>query len=237
MPFQDLKSQILFEFTGLGDRDRHDVNCVASLEFIGAISMNREERIKIELSTLLDEYKLLKAEIVSNLNSGRQVVNLTLTAIGFLVAAGKSIVDSGSLIIFLIAPLFFNVLAWTQLRYTFLVLDMGAYLRNKLVKHIREALKELSPESLQGFSYVMEWEEAGKGLTRGYAGFKGVLFLLIAGSNYGIPLFAAVASTLAFFLLVDSMHVIIVLEIVLIVANLLSLVYSSVWGWIAERRR
>lgn len=199
--------------------------------------MNRDEQIKVELPILLDEYKALKAEIVSNLNSGRQIVNLTLTAIGVLIAAGKYIIESKALITFLIAPLFFYFLAWTQLRYTFLVLDMGTYLRKNLLQHIREDLKELSPESKQDFSHIMEWEEAEKGATRRYRGVKLLLFLPIAGANYGIPLLAAVLSTITFFLLVGSGYEIGFLEISLIVINVIGLFYSAMWGWAAERQR
>ncbi len=48
--------------------------------------MNKDELLKTELSTLLEEYRQLKAEIVSNLEAGRQVANLTLTAAGVLIA-------------------------------------------------------------------------------------------------------------------------------------------------------
>lgn len=199
--------------------------------------MNREEQIKLELSILLDEYKALKSEIVSTLGSARQVVNLTLAAIGVLIAGSKYVVESGFVIIFLIAPLFFYVLAWTQLRYTFLVLDMGLYLRDDLTRHIREALRKLSEESMRDFSYIMQWEEAGKGPTRRHKGIRALLFLPIAGGSFGVPLFAAVLSTLAFFALMDSRHELGILEIGLILFNVVALIHSAAWGWIAERRR
>ena len=199
--------------------------------------MNRDEQIKAELSILLDEYKALKAEVVSNLNSGRQVVNLTLVAVGVLIGGSQVVIQSGHIIVFLIAPLFFHLLAWTQLRYTFLVLEIGSYLRDVLAPRIRQALREMANETEEELSYIMQWEEAGKGPSRGHKGIGWLLFLPIAAGSYGLPLLAAALSTLGFLSIMESSRDLGALAMALIVLNTAALVYSVAWGWIAERRR
>ena len=221
--------------------------------------MDREDQLKIELNVLLDEYKALKAEIVSNLNSARQIVSLTLTAIGALIAVSKYIVESGAISVFLIAPLFFYALAWTQLRYVFLVLDMGAYLRKNVAQRIRAIMVELSskaaPELQPGskFTHILKWEELGRSpINRFERGipesptrfkkkvlkFKGkvwkLLFLPIAGSNYGIPLLASIVSLVTFCFLSSEITK---SQLILLAIDVIGLLYSLGWGWKAEKQR
>jgi hypothetical protein len=203
--------------------------------------VDRNEHIKVQLEVLLAEYTALKTEIVSNLNAGRQVVGLTLTAVAALIGVGPAIVASGGSIVFLIAPLFFYALAWTQLRYVSLVLAMGKYLRCHVAPSIRCLLSDLAgnaaaPEQLtERFRYVMKWEEAGRSLTRAYAGIERILFVPIAGANFGIPLLAAVASVTTYFLTPGGSPR--ATEVSLVVVDGIGLVYSAYWGWRAERER
>lgn len=206
--------------------------------------MQRDEQLKIEHSTLLEEYKALKSEIVSNLNAARQVVNLTLTAIGALIAATPYIAQSDMEILFLVAPIFLYGLAWTQLRYIFLVLDMGTYLKERLIPRIRAVLEEMSPgkppdHNSVSYDHIMSWESPGKSPIRlPSSTFLKVLFIPIAGSNYGLPLLVAVVSAAAFVVLASSRqeplsgH-----EVMLLLINVLAFFYSVFWGFKAEAKR
>lgn len=201
--------------------------------------MNKDEGLKMEHDTLLEEYKALKTEIVSNLNSARQTANLTLTVIGILIAAAPFIIQSQAIILFLIVPIFFYALDWSQLRYVYLVIDMGVYLRGTVVPGIHRILTEISPGEGHDFSKIMSWELSGRGPTRlRSTKLLRMLFLPVAGANYGIPLLAAVLSVGAFLLLAfQSSQAISAVELALIVVNVVAFLISAFWGFQAELRR
>jgi hypothetical protein len=203
--------------------------------------MNMDEQLKTELGTLLEEYKALKTEIVSNLDSARQVATLTLTAVGILITAAPFIIQSQATVIFLIAPLLFYVLAWAQLRYIYLVLDMGTYLREVVVPNVQRLLKETHTRKEKGHdvSYIMSWELPGKGPSRlRPTRFLRLFFLPIAGANYGIPLLAAILSAGTFLILsYQNSQTISAVEWALIATEAVALLYSAFWGFQAELRR
>ncbi len=200
--------------------------------------MKKDEQLKLELSTLLEEYRALKTEIVSNLDSARQVIALTLTAVGILITATPFIIQIQGIIIFLITPLLFLGLAWSQLRYIYLVLDMGIYLRDVIVPNVHRLLKETHTQE-RDISYILSWELPGKGPSRlRPTKLLNVMFLPIAGANYGIPLLAAVLSICTFlFLSFQNAQPISTVEFVLIVVESVALLYSAFWGFQAEFRR
>jgi len=198
--------------------------------------MKKDDQLKTELDALLEEYRALKSEIVSNLDSGRQIATLTLTAIGILITASPFIIQSHATIIFLVAPLLFYVLAWSQLRYIYLVLDMGNYLKDVILPNVHRILKETQTNNKHDISFILGWELPGKGPSRlRPTKLLRLLFLPIAGANYGIPLLAAIMSVITFLLL--NFESISTVEFILIVVEAVALVYSAFWGLQAERQR
>lgn len=201
--------------------------------------MDDREQLKLEYSALLEEYKSLKSEIVANLDSARQVVGLTLTAIGVFIAIAPYVVESQTIILFLIAPLFFYGLAWTQLRYIYLALDMGTHLREAVLPRIQLTLARMHPQAGEDFSNLMGWDLANRSplrLRRG--GLRRLLFLPIAGANYGIPILASVLSVGTFLLLaLHSSQPLSIIEVVLIAVNGIAFLYSIGWGVVAELGR
>lgn len=200
--------------------------------------MSEDEQLKLELSTVLEEYKTLKAEIMANLASGRQVANLTLTSVGILIAAAPIIIQSQATIIFLVAPWLFYVLAWSQLRYTYLVLDMGDYLRDVVVPHVHQLLKQNQTVD-RDIAYILSWELPGKGPSRlRRTKLLRCLFLPIAGANFAIPLFAAALSMGTFLILAfQNTQTISGVEWLLIAVDVAAFIYSAYWGLEAERGR
>lgn len=199
----------------------------------------KDSQLQIELSTLLEEYRMLKTEIVSNLVSGRQIATLTLTAVGILVAAAPSIIEQQVKIIFLIAPLLFYVLAWSQLRYTYLVLDMGTYLRSVVVPNIHRLMKEMQIDKVRDIAYLMSWELPGKGPSRlRRTKLLRVLFLPIAGANFGVPLLAAVFSVATFLMLsYQTPQTVSIVEVFLVGVDTIGFIFSAFWGYQAELSR
>lgn len=192
----------------------------------------------LELELLKDEYKVLKNEIISNLESARQVMGITVASIGVLIALGKVAVDVGMVDVFLIVPFLFYALAWTQLRYVFLVLDMGVYLKIEIAPRIRNLLKQSATESNQNFDHILSWENQGPSPRRSIKNpFYRFFFIPIAGANFGIPLLASVFSIIAFFFFKNNATGITGIEKNLILLNVIAVVYSSIWGIVAERKR
>ena len=162
--------------------------------------MANNSQYQLELDLLKEEYKVLKNEIISNLESGRQVMGITVASIGVFIALGKVAVDAGMVDVFLVVPFLFYALAWTQLRHVFLVLDIGVYLRTQIAPRIRNLLELTVTESVNDFSHILSYENKGRSARRSIKNplFR-FLFIPIAGANFGIPLLAAVFSVIAFF--------------------------------------
>jgi hypothetical protein len=220
------------------------LECIKSLgeSKLSHSDVSKQEHLKTELSILLEEYNALRAEIISTLESGRQVTSLTLVAIGALIAGIPYISQSQIYIVFLIAPLFFYCLAWTQLRYISLAQDIGDHIRTVISPRVLEILFELSPEPRHDFRNVMSWEDPGKNpmfqLRRRRRWLLSLLFLPIAGSNYGTPLLGAVLSVCAYLMIAfQNALVVSFLEIGLISINVVAFIYSVFWGFQAELRR
>lgn len=200
--------------------------------------MGKDDQIRSEMTLLTDEYKALKAEIESNLVSARQVSGLAFTAIGVLIGGGRFLVDSGQSILFLIAPVFFYALAWAQLRYVFLVLDMGSHLHSVVAPRVRRLLGNLADNDKRNFDHILSWEDKGEGPVMGFTNrLIRLLFIPIAGANFGIPLLAALCSIIAFLVFRKSDVGVSKTEFVLIALNLAAFVYSAAWGIAAERSR
>src|ERR1051326_7930867 len=97
-----------------------------------------------EYSALIEEYKTLKAEITSNLNSSRQGTALTLVALGAAAGSAKAVVESADWVLLLFPPVFLALLL-NQLRYTYLALDMGTYINDALAQRIRTLVQSNVP--------------------------------------------------------------------------------------------
>lgn len=200
--------------------------------------MNSDEVTKLEIDVLLVEYGALKTEIVANLNSARQTTGLTMTAVGALLASSPFIVSSNATLVLLIAPVFFYLLACTQLRYVWLVLDMGRHIQAVLEHgfHERLAILERRSDAVDhNLAAVLSWETAGSGLLARFEGFKRLIFIPIAGANFGVPLLAGMSSAIAYFVLPGAELG--ALQIGLATVDVAGCVYCGYWGWQADKAR
>ena len=107
------------------------------------------DKSDIQYSALLEEYKCLKSEIAANLASSRQVTNLTLLAFGVVASASSVLATSGGDWALLLGPPVFVALTLSQLRYTYLAVEMGTYINGTIARQI-----QLLAES----DAVMGWE-------------------------------------------------------------------------------
>ena len=195
-------------------------------------SISPKEVIEAELKVVLEEYKTLREELLANIDAARQVLNLTLTAVGVFLAVSPLFLQSQQPGLFLVVPFLFYAMAWAQLRYILLGHDISNYLRKVVEPQVRGNLSELAPTVQRDFSLVLGWSNRGGGLLKHH---KGIFVLPIAGANYGIPLLAAVFSMVAYFVLVFSGGgAVLMLDWLLLALNAGALIYSMVWGFRVE---
>jgi hypothetical protein len=192
--------------------------------------MSREEQLKLEHSTLMEQYKSARDEIESLLDASRQVVNLTLTVISLILGASVFI-ETKLPIAFLILPLFLYGLVWIQLRHILLMRRASAYIAEAIAPRVRSIMKEIFPEKAIETEHILDWEEKWQSPGRRKGG---VLLLPVLGANYGLPLFAAVLFLVVY---IFSVSVVSVAGWMLIGINLLALIYSIVLGFLVEFRR
>ena len=190
--------------------------------------MNADDFLTTELKTHLEEFKAARETMLFDVGASRQVINITHTAAGIFVAATPFIIQSELPILFLIIPIIFYPLAWSQIRNLYLSDVLSEYLLKMLIPQIRKVLGELSPDKDRDLSQVLGMEAYFGAADRRN---RLVLFPIAAG-NYGINLLAILFSLSAYFVLLNqlSRHTLTV-ELLLIIANGLLLLYTVFLGF------
>jgi hypothetical protein len=151
---------------------------------------NTLEQLKLELNCRLEEYRALRAEIVSTLTSAYQTTNLTLIAIGVVISGSKFTLETPILLIS--ASLVFNVLLWTQLRYEQAVLNMSNHIITTVTPAIRKILEDISHR--ENLNTLLSWESSG----REHNHSDDVFLYPIEGARYGLPLLSAIFTFFAY---------------------------------------
>lgn len=185
-----------------------------------------------KINILLHEYNALKSEIASTLETSRQMLNLTFTLFGLFIAGFPFITDLVIQLnirqIILVSPILFYLIAWSQIRYIMLVLDMGTYLREHTVAKLNRYL---------GNDLALSWEDKGRSQLK-RAKWSAALVIPIAGSHFAVPILAAIAPLLGYFVFMSNNGLTLnVLDYVLIFLNIVAFVYSVFWGFYVETQR
>ncbi|MCI0561664.1 MAG: hypothetical protein MN733_24510 [Nitrososphaera sp.] len=190
--------------------------------------MDKDELLKLEHATLLEEFRAARENMLFDVGLSRQIINITLTAAGILVVGAPYIIQSDLPTLFLIAPLVFYPLAWSQIRYLHISNVISQYLLTVLIPRIQRVLKELSPDKDRDFDSIMSWEAYLGAAERRY----GLILLPIAGGNYGINLLAVMFSICGYFVVVyEKSQPITTLDLILIIINVILLLYSIGLGF------
>jgi hypothetical protein len=150
----------------------------------------RLEQIKLEINVGLEEYKALRAEIVATLTSSHSTTNLTLTASGILIAGSPFIIQYHAIYLFLLASYCFFLIAWTQLRYVHVAVNISEHISKIIAPNIRCSLAKLSLCRSDGVVDLLMWEEAGQNSHLWAAPLQ--------AARYLFPVFAASASAIGF---------------------------------------
>lgn len=148
---------------------------------------------EVELKVLIEEYKTLREEIISDQNasfSNTTTTLATLTAVLSIIAALKTPTKP-----FWVAftPMLFFVLNLYQLRLGIMTANISHYIAEVLSPRI----KKLSPGSFKSY-YPFEWEESAR--TPWFS--NNHVFKFVEAARFGLQLFLALAVTLFYFSLV-----------------------------------
>ena len=200
---------------------------------------NEENILNLEISIILEEYRSLKNEIVNNLNSARQITNLTLLAVGVLVTAETLNLEHYYPTLFLIISLIFITLALVQLRFVYLVLDMGKYIQNILKTTTMKLLSKYTGNNTKDYEYIFGWDDKGKGpIALRELVIEKIVFFPIAGASFAIPIIAAILSIATFeYMVFINIHQLTLIDQILIGINIIALIYCIFWGILAELKR
>jgi hypothetical protein len=194
--------------------------------------------VKLEYDALIKEYESLRAEIVSTLDSARQVTNYALVFMGAALAVlptlSETLVQSQNATIILIAPAIFYFLPWTALRYAIVSARQGCYINQTIAPSIRRCITRLEPALEQEAQGLFGWEKPGKSVLHTY----GLRSLPIAAGHFGLPLFGAVLLLGLYAAFMYSQRLFIQpVDVVLIAINIICLLYSVWWGAKTEQSR
>lgn len=198
------------------------------------LPMNSDEALRMEYKAHLEEFSALRMEILASLDSARQVIGLTLTAIGALLVAVPFVLERKATVVFLLAPFLFCALSWTRLRHTFLVLDIGTYLREALIPRMRQVVTSVSG-GLERADHILGWEYWGASLpSSSRTRLDRVRIFPVVRANDVVPVLASVGSVAAYFL--SGQIILDRVTIPLLVLDVLLVAYTWHLGGIAETR-
>lgn len=107
-----------------------------------------------EFSCLLEEYRALRAEIVSRLESQQEILNYTVVLIAAALPFGGTIIDNKQYTFLLLIPLVFDLLAWLFLVQENMIDALGVYLNVRLAPR----MEQLLGHKLQTKDPMWEWE-------------------------------------------------------------------------------
>lgn len=152
-----------------------------------------------ELDVLLEQYRALRAELLVTMTSTRGVLQLSLIALGVLVAAAPKIAEEGypASYLFLAIPLVFYGLSLTFLRYMLLHTEVVEHIHYRISPRVRQLLARDGDYGGLQCEWILSWEDE--------AGYKGPLSRYqwwCAPIPYGpqlVPLFGAALSVVGFF--------------------------------------
>ena len=194
-----------------------------------------DKYLQKELDILLEEYKALRGELVLTMGNTRQILHLSLIAIGVFLAASPNIITSGYTVLFLIIPFCLYGLGLTFLRYLFLHIEIIDHIHHVVTPRVRSILKDLCPNKDRNFDGVMSWEEE--------SGFVGplkrysVIYWPIPAAPQLVPILASVVSIAAYFFTVHSpLKSLPAVDYFLLVANIFALPYLMYIGFRVGRR-
>jgi len=198
----------------------------------------KEEQIKLEFNALLEEFKTVRENILFDVDSNRQVLTLTLTSASILVAGSSFIIQSQFITLFLVMPIIFYALAWSQVRYLYLDASLSSYLNNVLAPRLRKVLADLTPDTKNDYSSLLSWET----YLQNKESRVNFTLMSIGAARYSIPMLLACLPIMIYFIVKfqQPLQPIPFWDIALVILNavlLLYTVYLGFWAWFILPKR
>ena len=193
--------------------------------------MRSEEQLKLAYDTHMEEFKFIREEINANIESSRQTLTITLTAMGILIGASPFIIDSRIPVLFLVASLPFYIISWVQVRYIFFQNNLGDYLEQNLIPNIRNSISNINPSANFDVSYILGWQSQWR------KRYQSLLLLPATIAYFAVPLLAATLSLSAYFIFNTQLQMpLTIIEYLLIGINIAFFLYSIILGFWTYRR-
>lgn len=156
------------------------------------------------------------------------MLNLTIAALGGLIALSPYIIASNVPTFFLVASLFFLGLALSQIRFVSIASVLSRHIRTIITPRVLSNLSQMQDRPDFDATPVMNWEVQGRNVIRP----RNLLLVPIAGAHFAIPLFGSMLS-IGIFLEYWYRDVIPVLplDFILFVLCIGTFFYTVYWGY------
>lgn len=191
---------------------------------------NLEEQLKMELDIHLEEYRVRMSSMQNEINAIGQTFGLTITGIGFVLAASPFIVQNRLPHIFVVAGFVFYGLTLIQIRHSWTIFAIESYVNNVLRFSIQSILNQIDSQNQRNVRSIFLWSSFYN--RSAYA--KHWWQFPIEAARYLIPLVAGVVCCIAYYLVPGIRSL--VIDIGIGVANLLAVSYVVLVGLSSRRQ-
>jgi hypothetical protein len=115
------------------------------------------DQSKLMYDAWLEEYRSLRAEVIAIGTSSRQGTQVAIVALAAVISLAGYIVQNDLPILFLLAPLVFYALAWTQLRLAYTARTTSDYIIKNLAKNVVWAAAQANDFAQSNSSIGMDY--------------------------------------------------------------------------------
>lgn len=151
-----------------------------------------------EQKVLLDECKASRVTIKSHLEAAFTTTNITIVAIGAVLATASYIIENKLTILFALFAFVFHTIIWIQLRFVLASYSLFCYIEKTIAPSIRLLLKEVSSKN---YEHLFSWESTYQS-EKPYS--KEIWRFPIEAARHGLPLSAAAVLTFSFIIKMDT---------------------------------
>lgn len=194
--------------------------------------------LQYEFEVLMEDYRASCAEIARALEADEKGFELTVVAVGAVVAASAIVVDQRAYVLLLALAVPFHVLIWAHIRRAVGRFSRGKYIREVLVPRLDTIIQRTSIDT-ETYGQPLQFQ-SWEGYLRSYLVDKPLLESSLPLSSTGkilVEFGTAIVLLVAYILLWinDSAYATTAFDYGLLVLNVLVAIVSVVYLWIAFR--
>jgi hypothetical protein len=199
------------------------------------ITMGKEPKDKDVLLAELDlhktEFSALRTEILQQIESERQYLNLSLVAFGVGIGLAPFLSNPKTYVILLLFPLVFHVLLWEMLKSVQLISMISNYLMNILIPRVNEILNLLGRENrnIDALGWELHINAQNKKVSK-------FIESSLTPTRHWIPVLAIGALVIAYLVIVQNAgYTPSIGELILVFVNLILLIWAAVQNVLTMR--